>query len=104
MVAPYLRGVRIEPDRVPAWDAFPFDLPFVRDLDLRLRAPVTFFVGENGSGKSTLLEGLAAKLKLPTIGSASVEQDETLIHARRLSAAMKLIWNGCDPSTSVPES
>ena len=68
MLAPYLRGVRIEPDRVPAWDAFPFALPFVRDLDLRLRAPVTFFVGENGSGKSTLLEAIASLLRLPVAG------------------------------------
>ena len=72
---------------------YPFSVPAVRATErLEFSAPVTFFVGENGSGKSTLLEGLAAKLELPAIGSASVAQDETLVHARRLAAAMKLTW------------
>jgi predicted ATPase len=68
MPAPYLRGVRVDPARVPSWDSFPFDLPFVRRLDLELRSPVTFFVGENGSGKSTLLEAIASLLRLPVSG------------------------------------
>nr|WP_205627046.1 AAA family ATPase [Sandaracinus amylolyticus] len=42
-------------------------------LDLELRAPVTFFVGENGSGKSTLLEAIAALLRLPVAGGGRTE-------------------------------
>ena len=72
---------------------YPFSVPAVRETSvLDFDTPVTFFVGENGSGKSTLLEGLAAKVHLPTIGTASVEQDDTLGPARALAAAMKLTW------------
>lgn len=57
----YLRGVRLDEARVPSLHEYPFSLPAVRGLDLELRSPVTFLVGENGSGKSTLLEAIAAK-------------------------------------------
>ena len=41
-------------------EAYPFNLPVVRDLDeLQFHPKVTFLVGENGSGKSTLIEALA---------------------------------------------
>ena len=74
-------------------ERYPFSVPAVRETRvLDFETPVTFFVGENGSGKSTLLEGLAAKVHLPTVGSTSVELDETLGPARALAAAMKLTW------------
>jgi predicted ATPase len=45
---------------VSSFDAYPFSLPAVRQLDkLAFHPSVTFFVGENGSGKSTLLEAIA---------------------------------------------
>lgn len=56
---PYLCGVSVVPERLPAESRFPYQLPFVRSLDLALDQPMTFFVGENGSGKSTLLEAIA---------------------------------------------
>jgi predicted ATPase len=49
-------------ERREGWDpdAYPFDLPVVRNLDeLEFHPKVTFLVGENGSGKSTLIEALA---------------------------------------------
>src|SRR5690606_8624172 len=67
-IAPYLRGLRLVPERVPSASAYPFDLPFVDGLDVELRAAVTFLVGENGSGKSTLIEAIAALCGLPTSG------------------------------------
>jgi predicted ATPase len=73
---------------------FPFSVPVIRSLDvLALSESVTFFVGENGSGKSTLLEGIAAAAKLPTVGSESVERDETLEAQRALARQLKLVWN-----------
>jgi predicted ATPase len=73
--------------------AFPFSVPAVRTLEtLDLSARVTFFVGENGSGKSTLLEGIAAAARLPTIGSADLQRDETLAAQRRLGQALRLAW------------
>ena len=72
---------------------FPFTVPVIRALDdLRLERPVTFFVGENGSGKSTLLEGIAAAARLPTVGSAEVQDDSTLDAQRRLGKALRLSW------------
>src|SRR5206468_1781312 len=73
--------------------SFPFTVPAIRTLDqLSLETPVTFFVGENGSGKSTLLEGIAAAARLPTIGSADLQRDETLAAQRRLGKALRLAW------------
>jgi predicted ATPase len=66
--AAYLDRVSVVGDRVADWTAFPFNIPFVRGLDLRISAQVTFFVGENGSGKSTLLEAIAALCDLPVSG------------------------------------
>lgn len=87
-----LLSLRIDEPAAGA-DAYPFSVPAVRATRaLEFTTPVTFFVGENGSGKSTLLEGIAAKLRLPTVGSTSVERDETLAHARRLAAEMTLTW------------
>ena len=54
------QSARLERDRVPSFDAYPFAVPAVRALDeLAFDPAVTFFVGENGSGKSTLVEALA---------------------------------------------
>lgn len=56
----YWIAVRFE--RREGWDqdAYPFNLPVVRNLDeLEFHPKVTFVVGENGSGKSTLIEALA---------------------------------------------
>lgn len=55
----YLEGLSTIKDRLENDKDFPFNLPFVRSLDLSLDQPVTFFVGENGCGKSTLLEAIA---------------------------------------------
>jgi predicted ATPase len=68
--APYLVRVGVVADRIPSERTFPFSLPFVAGLDLALRSPVTFFVGENGSGKSTLLEAIAALCRLPVSGGS----------------------------------
>ena len=58
----YLHGIALRAGKVRSFDEYPFTLPAVRHLkkEVRLRAPVTFLVGENGSGKSTLLEAVAS--------------------------------------------
>jgi predicted ATPase len=72
---------------------FPFSVPAIRALEsLDVGNAVTFFVGENGSGKSTLLEGIAAAARLPSIGSADIQRDETLDAQRRLGKALRLRW------------
>ncbi len=53
--------------------SFPLTLPFVEELDLHFKTPVTFLVGENGSGKSTLLEALVDLAGLPVRGGGRNE-------------------------------
>jgi predicted ATPase len=69
----YLKGVYIVEERITGDARFPYNLPFVRGLDLGLDQPVTFFVGENGSGKSTLLEAIADLCGLHVGGGGSAD-------------------------------
>lgn len=67
----FLLDVRLLRQRVPSFDAYPFNLPAVRHLDtLALHPRVTFLVGENGTGKSTLLEGIAVAMGLNPEGGS----------------------------------
>lgn len=79
---------------LPDGAGHPFDVPVVRSLgELTFDAPVTFFVGENGSGKSTLLEAIACAAGTIAVGSAGVDDDDSLQAARALSRHLKLVWN-----------
>lgn len=90
----HLRSLSLRQPDGQAGLEFPFSLPVIRRLEmLAFDSPVTFLVGENGSGKSTLLEALACAADLPAVGSEAVRHDETLGHARRLAAQMRLAWN-----------
>jgi predicted ATPase len=91
---PHLRSITLRDVPPGSVERFPFSVPIIRALgSLDLSARVTFLVGENGSGKSTLLEAIAAAAKLPTVGSESLDRDETLKAQRELSRALKLTWN-----------
>ena len=90
---PFLRSVAAKTPFRDGPQTFPFSVPVVRALEsITLPTAVTFFVGENGSGKSTLLEGIAAATGLPTVGSESVRDDETLAAQRALGKALRLSW------------
>lgn len=69
----FIRSVAIDRDKVESFDAYPFNIPAVRQLhSLELHPHVTFLVGENGSGKSTLIEAIAVAAGLnPEGGSKS---------------------------------
>jgi predicted ATPase len=48
-------------DKVEDWNACPFCVPVIRNLDSLFPASrICFFAGENASGKSTLLEATVA--------------------------------------------
>jgi predicted ATPase len=51
---PYLLGVKVLADRLPSEPAYPFDLPFLTELDLTIREPVAFFCRRERNGKSTV--------------------------------------------------
>ena len=87
--APFLQRVSLVEARVPDL-AWPYSLPFVRDLDLRLDSPVTFFVGENGSGKSTLIEAIAELCGLPVSGGGKNEAADRHGPEQRSSLAAAL--------------
>ena len=57
---PYLREIALKRDLVETFDAYPFSIPAIKEMDeLQFDKEVTIFVGENGTGKSTLLEAIA---------------------------------------------
>ena len=61
------------PGARPELRRIPYDIPFVRDLDLAFGKAVTCFVGDNGSGKSTLIEAIAEACALPIWGGSRNE-------------------------------
>ncbi|QIL72252.1 AAA family ATPase [Diaphorobacter sp. HDW4B] len=63
LASDFIIDLSVLKERIPTPDAYPFNLPFVRDLErLKIDPKVTLFVGENGSGKSTLLEAIAVAM------------------------------------------
>jgi predicted ATPase len=56
----FVRSVALQREDVASFDAYPFNVPVIRNLDeLVFESQVTFLIGENGSGKSTLIEAIA---------------------------------------------
>lgn len=58
---PYLKRVWLDEMAPREREAYPFNLPLLRDgeFELTFERPITIIVGENGTGKSTLLEAIA---------------------------------------------
>jgi predicted ATPase len=57
---PFILRVELLHDRIEDPNAYPFNLPVLKDFEkLELHPKVTYLVGENGSGKSTILEAIA---------------------------------------------
>jgi predicted ATPase len=77
---PFLTGASLLRERVDDWESYPFNLPILHALPLKITAPMCIFVGENGTGKSTLLQALAELSGLPALGGGkaqlSHEEDE----------------------------
>jgi predicted ATPase len=84
--APYLKRVSLVESRVSDFTEWPYAMPFVRDLELRFKSAVTFFVGENGSGKSTLLEAIVDLCGLPVSGGGKNETADR--HGPELHSAL----------------
>ena len=74
---PYLVAIGGRHGPVETGDAFPANLPWLKDLPLRFDGPVTFFLGENGTGKSTLIEAIADLSRLPVSGGSRNELQST---------------------------
>lgn len=90
---PRVQLAAVEYRKPDAVFGFPFDVPAIASLDvLSFDAPVTLLVGDNGSGKSTFLEALAIACRLPAVGSARLDGDETLGPQRALADRLRLTW------------
>ncbi len=91
----HLRSLTLREAPEEVAHTFPFSVPSIRSLagqELTFDADVTFFIGENGSGKSTMLEALAIASRAVTVGSNSVERDESLAAVHLLARQLKLAW------------
>lgn len=73
--AKYLMSLSVEARRVSDWNVYPFNLPYVKGLNLRFTSPMTMIVGENGAGKSSLIEAIADVCRLPVEGGGRPELD-----------------------------
>lgn len=75
----FLHGISLKPDSPRT--GFPFSIPAIANLNLRIKKHITFLVGENGSGKSTILEALADKIGFSAMGGTKhhrlIEEYET---------------------------
>ena len=96
---PYLVSATFRPDVTIDHEAYPFNIPSVRDLPkIRFHPGVTFFVGENGSGKSTVLEALAVALGFGPEGGTQNVQFQTTHSVSPLHKALRLARSTPKPS------
>jgi predicted ATPase len=76
-------------DRLPFLSAGP--------VDIVLRRPLTFLIGENGSGKTTLLEAIAARCAIRPGGGRSYAETEDARDETAISAAVEVEFGGHRP-------
>lgn len=89
---PYLQRVAIRPDAVLDFDAYPFNIAAVREIEsIKFHPDVTFFVGENGSGKSTVLEAIALALGHGPEGGTRGVRFQTTESVSPLHDALRLV-------------
>ena len=93
---PLLSSFRIDPsrggDRIER-------LPFLSHgpVEVQLRSPLTFLIGENGSGKTTLLEAIAARCAIRPGGGRSYAETEDDREPTALSDAVEVAFTGRRP-------
>jgi hypothetical protein len=93
---PLLRGFRIDPSRGGARVAR-LSLLSCGPVEIDLRRPLTFLVGENGSGKTTLLEAIATRCAIHPNGGRSYAETDDERDETALSAAVGVVFSGRRP-------
>lgn len=95
---PYLRSIELKRDSVSDFEAYPFSIPAVQELDcLEFHPDVTFLVGENGSGKSTLMEAIALNIGFGAEGGTRNVRISTADDISGLKNHLKLVWGFAKP-------
>lgn len=88
---PYLQQVSLRSDAAIDFDAYPYNIPSVREMGcLEFHPDVTFFVGENGAGKSTVLEAIAVALGYAPEGGTRNVQLTTVDSVSTLHQSLRL--------------
>jgi len=88
---PYLYSAAFRPGLELDHQAYPFNIPAVREMDcIEFHPNVTFLVGENGAGKSTVLEAIALALGFGPEGGTKNVQFRTVESVSPLSDALRL--------------
>lgn len=88
---PYLIRASFRPDAEIDFDAYPFNIPAVRELgNFDFHPNVTLLVGENGAGKSTVLESLAVALGFGSEGGTRNVQFKTAESVSPLHDVLRL--------------
>lgn len=65
----FIKEIRLKEDIDKS--EYPFNIPVLNSFEkLKIKSPVTFFVGENGSGKSTFIEAIALSSGLNAEGGS----------------------------------
>lgn len=96
----WIRSVHLDLEGIERPDAYPFNLPALRDLDgLDLHPGVTFLVGENGSGKSTLVEAVAVAAGFNAEGGSRNFNFATRDSTSTLHRHLRLVRPPARPST-----
>lgn len=91
-IKPYIKNVNFLNGAAINFDAYPYTIPAVRDLEqLDFHADVTFLVGENGAGKSTVLEAIALALGFNAEGGTKHARHVTVDATATLYQNLKLI-------------
>lgn len=95
---PFLTRAVFRPDALMDWDAWPFCLAAVREMEqIEFHPGVTFFVGENGSGKSTVLEALALALGFGPEGGTKNMRVNTVDSVSPLHESLRLVRSPLQP-------
>ena len=94
----FVKEVKLERERVPDFDEYPFSIPVIRQLNtVSFTKPVTFLIGENGAGKSTLIEALAVSQGLSAEGGTRNMVYETVDTTSNLHEYLTVVKSGLQP-------
>ena len=94
----FVKEVRLDRERVPDFNKYPFSVPVINKLQsVTFTKPVTLLIGENGAGKSTLIEALAVCMGLSAEGGTRNMVYETINTTSELHQYLKISKSGINP-------
>ncbi|MGC8603352.1 MAG: AAA family ATPase [Desulfomonilaceae bacterium] len=87
----FLKGIKIQNDKFPVYDAFPFNIKALLNADnLQIKSKIAFFSGENGVGKSALLDAVARRCGFLPWGGSKTHKSHSNPYETQLANFIKL--------------